>query len=244
MVRPRKQRLVQKPPRVEYFKPRGIPLKRLQETCLTVEGVEALRLADLEGLNQEQAAKRMHVSRQTFGRVLAKARNAVAEAVVSGRALRIDGGDYRLARKHEAAGVGAHDNAPNPAPAPQVGECEVNAMSKIAITSEGPNLSDQVDPRFGRAAGFIVIDPDTKESAYVSNGQNQTRGQGAGIAAAELMAQNQVNVVLTGFVGPKAFQALDAAGIQVGQNLDNLTTEQALQRYLDGQVEMATRPNR
>lgn len=96
MPRPPKCRLVEIPPQVTYFKPRGVPLSDLEEVRLTLEGFEALRLAELEGLDQDQAAVRMGVSRQTFGRVLSAARRALAQAVVKGKALRIEGGHYRF----------------------------------------------------------------------------------------------------------------------------------------------------
>jgi predicted Fe-Mo cluster-binding NifX family protein len=117
-------------------------------------------------------------------------------------------------------------------------------MSKIAVCSEGPGLDDLLDPRFGRAAGFIIADPDTMVFEYVDNGSSQAMGQGAGIQAAEIVARTGVKVVLTGSVGPKAFQALQAAGIKVGQNLENMTVRQALERYRSGQVEWAEQPNR
>ena len=83
-------------PKVAYFKPRAIPLRDLSEACLSVEGYEAIRLADLEQLTMENAASRMGVSRHTFGRILAEGRKAVADALVHGRALRISGGDYEV----------------------------------------------------------------------------------------------------------------------------------------------------
>ena len=83
-------------PGVSYFKPIGIPLRQLEECGLSVEGFEALRLADWEGLGMDEAAQHMGVSRHTFGRILRKARRAVAEALVFGRALRIEGGTYSL----------------------------------------------------------------------------------------------------------------------------------------------------
>jgi predicted DNA-binding protein (UPF0251 family) len=78
------------------FKPRGIPARELEEVVLPIEGLEALRLSDLENLDQETAAGRMNVSRQTFGRVLAEARKATAEALVMGKMIRIQGGSYTL----------------------------------------------------------------------------------------------------------------------------------------------------
>jgi predicted Fe-Mo cluster-binding NifX family protein len=117
-------------------------------------------------------------------------------------------------------------------------------MEKIAITSEGPTLDDVIDPRFGRAAGFIVVDPQTLQFQYVDNGASQARAQGAGIQAAEVVARNGAEVLLTGFVGPKAFTALQAVGIKVAQNLENMTVRQALERFKSGQVEWAATPNR
>lgn len=74
------------------FKPAGIPVTRLQQVCLDLDGIEALRLADLEGLYHDAAAEMMGVSRPTFGRILAEARARVAEALVLGKVLRIGGG--------------------------------------------------------------------------------------------------------------------------------------------------------
>lgn len=96
-------------------------------------------------------------------------------------------------------------------------------MNRIAVTSEGPSLDDQVDPRFGRAAGFVVVDLETMDTQYIDNGKSQVMAQGAGIQAAELIARAGVSCLLTGYVGPKAFQALTGAGIKVVQNLEGLT---------------------
>ena len=117
-------------------------------------------------------------------------------------------------------------------------------MNKIAVSSEGPDLDARVDPRFGRAAGFVVVDPQTMAFEYVDNGASQVMAQGAGIQAAEIVAGTGARVVLTGFVGPKAFQALSAAGIAIGQNLDNLTVREAVQRFQQGDVAVAETPNR
>jgi predicted DNA-binding protein (UPF0251 family) len=84
-------------PESNYFKPRGIPLSMLEEVILNVDEFEALRLADLEGLYQEQAAERMNVSRPTFGRIIDSAHEKVAEALVKGKALKIEGGEFEMA---------------------------------------------------------------------------------------------------------------------------------------------------
>jgi predicted DNA-binding protein (UPF0251 family) len=96
MARPAKPRFVAGEPCVDFFKPRGIPLRELERECLSVEELEALKLADIEGLYQEDAAGRMEVSRPTFQRVLKSARGKVARSLVEGKALGIEGGNYVL----------------------------------------------------------------------------------------------------------------------------------------------------
>jgi predicted Fe-Mo cluster-binding NifX family protein len=117
-------------------------------------------------------------------------------------------------------------------------------MTKIAVSSEGPSLDDRVDPRFGRAAGFIIVDPDTMEFEYLDNGASQVMSQGAGIQAAEIVGRSGAAVVLTGYVGPKAFMALSAAGVTVGEHLENLSVREALDRYANGEVSIAREPNK
>ena len=97
MPRPRQCRRVAQLPEATYFKPRGAPLRNLEQVSLTVDELEALRLADLEGLYQEEAAGRMNVSRQTFGRIVEAARKKVADALVNGKALSIEGGPIEVA---------------------------------------------------------------------------------------------------------------------------------------------------
>ena len=101
MPRPPCTRLVSIQPPSALFKPAGVPARELEELILTLDELEALRLADLEGLYQEDAAARMGISRPTLGRVLAQARRKVAEALVLGRALRIEGGPV-APRPHDA----------------------------------------------------------------------------------------------------------------------------------------------
>jgi predicted Fe-Mo cluster-binding NifX family protein len=109
-------------------------------------------------------------------------------------------------------------------------------MAKIAISSEGPTLNDSVDPRFGRAAGFIIVDTENMTSDYIDNGASQARAHGAGIQAAETVARSGAVAVLTGYVGPKAFQTLVAAGIKVAQDFENISVKEALARYHQGDI--------
>ena len=117
-------------------------------------------------------------------------------------------------------------------------------MTKIAISCEAPSLDAMVDPRFGRAAGFIIVDSETLAFEYLDNGQSQILAQGAGIQAAEIVARSGAKVLLTGYVGPKAFEALNAAGIAIGQDLDQMTVRAAIEQYEHGDLKMASEPNR
>jgi len=96
MSRPVRCRRVCWRPDSNYFKPRGIPVRRLEEVNLELDEFEAIRLADLEGMYQEDAARKMNVSRQTFGNIITSAHRKVADALVNAKALEIEGGVVRM----------------------------------------------------------------------------------------------------------------------------------------------------
>ena len=96
MPRPHNCRNVAGKPVAPVFKPVGIPVRELEEVVMTLDEFEALRLADLEGLYQEQSAERMKVSRTTFSRIVDSARRKTADALVHGKALRIHGGQVQV----------------------------------------------------------------------------------------------------------------------------------------------------
>ena len=96
MTRPCKCRRVSGQPRSFLFKPCGVSFRELQQTCLTLDELEAVRLADLEELYQEEAASRMGVSRQTFGNIIRSAHGKVADALVNAKSLKIGGGVVQI----------------------------------------------------------------------------------------------------------------------------------------------------
>lgn len=98
MARPTKDRIIEKLPEIRFFKPAGVPGHQLETVEMTMEEVEALRLKDVKGFTQEEAAEVMNVSRPTFQRVLTSARKKAAEALTCGKAIKFEGGDYRLVR--------------------------------------------------------------------------------------------------------------------------------------------------
>jgi predicted DNA-binding protein (UPF0251 family) len=109
MPRPTKWRRVGFLPRFTYFKPAGVPLRMLEEIVLSIEEAEAIRLKDLESLEQEDCAERMQVSRPTFHRVLGSARKKVADALLNGRAIRIEGGNFEMAMRRFQCGRAGHE---------------------------------------------------------------------------------------------------------------------------------------
>ncbi|WP_094604838.1 hypothetical protein SPSIL_019030 [Sporomusa silvacetica DSM 10669] len=96
MGRPHKERRVEQLPPVTHYKPAGVPLRNLEEVTLTIEEMEAIRLADIEQLDQAAAATRMEVSRPTFHRIVNTAHQKIAAALWGGHALRVYGGTFRI----------------------------------------------------------------------------------------------------------------------------------------------------
>jgi len=104
MSRPKRQRLIRYNPEITYFKPAGVPLKHLEEIVLALDEVEALRLKEMEGFNQEKASKKMKISRITFQRILKAAYKKIAEALVMGKAIKMEGGNIIMPRPRRTYG--------------------------------------------------------------------------------------------------------------------------------------------
>lgn len=217
MSRPTITRIVDIPLRTVYFKPCG---KLPDDTeCVTIkfEELEALRLADLEGITQSKACVNMGISRHTFGRILATARKKVARSLVESLPIVVTGGTN--ARRLSSAEL-----------------LREYPVMKIAISAEGPTLQDIVDPRFGRAAGFVIYDTETKAFEYIDNGAAQAAAQGAGLMAVETVVEAGVKVVLSGYIGPKALEALQAVGLGTVQDMDNRTVGDVIDEFEAGRL--------
>ncbi len=89
------------------------------------------------------------------------------------------------------------------------------AIMKIAVTATGRDIRSDLDPRFGRAEYFIVVDADSMAYEVVENAQNLNLPQGAGIQAGKTIVENNVDVLISGNCGPKAFKVLNSAGVKV-----------------------------
>jgi predicted Fe-Mo cluster-binding NifX family protein len=112
---------------------------------------------------------------------------------------------------------------------------------KIAVSSAGPNLDADIDPRFGRCRYFIMVDPETMQSEALEN-PGTMAGGGAGISTAQMIAGGGVEAVLTGNCGPNAYEVLGAAGIKVLTGVSG-KVRQAIEEYKSGKLKTSSRPN-
>ncbi|MDP8234733.1 MAG: NifB/NifX family molybdenum-iron cluster-binding protein [Candidatus Saelkia tenebricola] len=104
----------------------------------------------------------------------------------------------------------------------------------ICVTAQGDNLESLVDPRFGRCQYFIIVDPNTLKFEAIQN-PSLSAGGGAGIQSGQLMVNKEVEVVLTGNVGPNAFATLEAAGIKMVTQVQGKILE-VIEKYKEGQL--------
>jgi predicted Fe-Mo cluster-binding NifX family protein len=113
---------------------------------------------------------------------------------------------------------------------------------RIAVTSTGNELISGMDPRFGRAKYFVIVDPDTLEYEVAENKQNLNLPQGAGIQAAKAIVDQKADVLISGNCGPKAFEVLKAAGIKVVTGAEGRVID-AITQYKSGQLKTTDGPN-
>jgi predicted DNA-binding protein (UPF0251 family)/predicted Fe-Mo cluster-binding NifX family protein len=165
--------------------PAGAPAREPVEVILGFDEAEALRLADLEGLYQEAAARSMGVSRQTFGRIVETARRKVADAVLNGKALRIAGGEIKIREQ---------------------GEMDM----KIAV----PSRDGLVDEHFGHCKEFLIFRVEGEELVE-EQAVPSLEGCGCKSGVASILARSGVTHLVAGNMGEGAVHVLEAQGIQV-----------------------------
>jgi len=198
-------------PEIFYFKPAGIPQRALDQVEITVEELEAMRLKDLEGLEQQQGAVRMNISRPTFQRILTSARRKITEALSQGKAIRINGGVYQLS-----------ENIMN----------EREKLLKIALVSEDGTTISQ---HFGRAPFYIILTVENGQiikqekfergaagtCACGHNGVEEHHGSHSGDSESDARHIRMVDpiadcqVLIAGGMGYGAYQALKSRNLQV-----------------------------
>ena len=153
MPRPRRCRRVWFEPDITYFKPSGIAKSELDESILRIDEFEAVRLKDMEGMDQGDAARKMDISQPTFHRLLLNARKKIADAIVNGKAIRIEGGNYRTEESiyHDASKE--HDM-----PFPQRRQISRQGMKRIMNRKAGS--MGRRSRRFAAQAGERCICPE------------------------------------------------------------------------------------
>lgn len=113
---------------------------------------------------------------------------------------------------------------------------------KIAVSSTGTDLDSSVDPRFGRAAFILIVDSETFDYEVLDNSENVNAFKGAGIQAASMISNKKSEILLTGFCGPNAFKALNAAKIGVANNADG-SVKDAVTAFLEGKMPLSDKAN-
>lgn len=234
-------------PHITYFKPAGVRMGDIEEVVLHHDELEAIRLKDLLGIPQEEAAVQMNVSQPTFHRLLLSAHEKMAHAVINGKALRIEGGNVSVDEKfippcgwRQICGRGRKGKV-----FPQKGEIlsvEKGGKMKIAITSVDGTMEGMVDERFGRSRKLIMYDPETKNFDVIDNTQNLGAAQGAGIQSAQNAINGGARIVISGHLGPNAFKVLGAAGIPV-YTVSKKTVAQAIKEFEEGKLTKLTGPD-
>jgi predicted DNA-binding protein (UPF0251 family)/predicted Fe-Mo cluster-binding NifX family protein len=218
MVKNKKCRIVSALPGVTYFKPAGIPFRFLSEVRLSVEEAEALRLKELEGLEQLEGAMKMGISRPTFQRVLSAARKKVADAILNGKAIRIEGGSFQIT-------------------SPDFGCSRLNATEPKFVLNEGVNMKYAIpthggalSPHFGQSTEFMIIDTDG--SRIVGKETISTTAHNCG-GLPGILAGRGVKVVLAGGMGYGPRFAFQQSGIEVVLGVSETDPEKAVLAHLN-----------
>jgi len=146
MVRPRRARKIRFMPDVTYFKPQGIRIRNLEITELTFDEIECVRLSEIEELSQVEAAQKMKIHQSTFQRSLAKARKKIADALINGKAIKIQGGTYKMPRGDKTGPEGK-----GPKTGRGLGYCSGN--DKPGYMSDQPTQGMARGPRNGQGNG-------------------------------------------------------------------------------------------
>ncbi|MCP4753321.1 MAG: DUF134 domain-containing protein [Proteobacteria bacterium] len=234
MTRPKSLRSIENIPEVTWFKPSGVQMRFLEEVSLTLDEIEAIRLADLEGEYQEKVAKKMNISRQTVGRILSSAHKKIAEALVLGKAIRMEGGQVQVRTEGPRfCGDGDERNHGSIGKRPTEASASTSTANdggKIAVTAMGPELDSEVDVKFGRARFLIVIDLKNETTEVLDNLEAGDGGQ-MGIRTSKRVIDAGAGAVIAGNVGGKALQKLAESGIKIFL-VDGGTVREAIDQYI------------
>ncbi len=227
MARPAKWRCVECPPGAKLFGPVGCSARELEKIRLAFDELEALRLLHLEGLTQAEAGARLGVSGSTVSRMAERAHRVVAEALIHGKAVCIEGGPVTVVKVDETA-----DLAPGAAAPRETFPTEGDTMI-VAV----PYLAGAVNAHFGSAQAFLIAEASgetvEKTTLYELQGMQHNH---AGIAG--FLKEQGVEVILAGGMGAPMQQALKRAGFTVYCGVAGPAVE-AVEALLRGEIEQS-----
>ncbi|MBN2478839.1 MAG: DUF134 domain-containing protein [Parachlamydiales bacterium] len=207
MPRPKNIRKISHLPTVTFFKPAGVRTKDLQIITLSYDEVEALRLNYHLSLPQKQSANKMEISQSTFHRLVENANKKLANALISGKAIKIEGGHYKM----------------------------VNDLKNliIAIPLKNNSIDSEIESNFGRSSFFLIAniqDGKMKNYEIIDNIHcNSTKA--VGILTTQMIAKKNVNVVICDIIGPKASDLLKKINIHIIQATGK--AKKAIDHYLN-----------
>ena len=235
-------------PEALYFRPVGVESAQVEELTLGRDELEAIRLKDLLGLSQGDAALEMGISQPTFHRLVLTARQRIADAFVNGKAVRIEGGNIDAAEAPSQpchwrrrwgckAGTAGKNGSKPVAPRSRAG-----GIVLVAVTSIDGNLDGQVDERFGRSRKIVLYDRLNRTFEVFDNRAAMNSPQAAGIQTAHRLAETPVQAVISGHLGPYAYAILQAAGIEA-YSATGTTVRGALGSLEDGTLTRLTGPD-
>ena len=227
MARPRKSRMVSCLPVNTEFLPAkpGSP----EAVILTVDEYEAIRLIDSEHFSQEKCAEAMEVARTTVQQIYDSARKKIARALVYGRAIKIEGGEYRLcggAKPCRGCAGCRRRNGSCPA------DRERRKSMKIAIPVD-ENKKD-ICVSFGRTPFFLIHDAQTNTTAYIANPAAEAAG-GAGLKAAQAVVDQEADILITVRCGENAAEVLKAAEIAIYKS-EGTDAEENIRAFKEGRL--------
>lgn len=239
IARPRKFRNVCGLPETDSFGPLGMGGRGNKDRIITmsIDEYETVRLIDLEGLTQEECAQQMNIARTTVQRIYSDVRKKIAESLVQGKVLKIEGGDYKLCDgKGRFCGRGNCHGGRNVMDLTQadVSKKERKIM-RIVMPVDENNMQAKVSSSFGRAPFFLVYDIETKESIFVDNKAARSPG-GAGVIAAQTVVDNKADALLVPRCGQNAADVLQAGKVKIYKSLEG-TAEENIEAFIDKKLD-------
>lgn len=240
IARPRKNRNVCGLPENNRFGPLGMDGNVNEFVVITIDQYETIRLIDLEGLTQEECSDQMHIARTTVQRIYSDARKIIAESLVEGKALKIEGGDYQLCNgKGRFCGRGKCNRGrynSNNLIERNTNNEEKRDKMKVAMPVNEKSIKSNVGESFGRAEYFLIYDLESKETEFVENTAMQSPG-GAGIKAAQVVVDTKAGILITPRCGQNAADLIIGAGLKIYKSTDN-TVEENIQAFEKGKLNL------